>query len=121
MPPKKAKLRQKAARPARVTRVIMACGLCDADERTTEIVSGLCRECLAEIEAEGPVVVRGAVPETFLPGRRGGGVPGPRTEDLPEPSTESLPSRRTGTLPGADEVIDVTDRVDALRRAAGLR
>ncbi|MEV6480891.1 hypothetical protein [Streptomyces sp. NPDC051576] len=121
LPPKKAKLRQKAARPARVTRVIMACGLCDADERTTEIVSGLCRECLAEIEAEGPVVVRGAVPETFLPGRRGGGVPGPRTEDLPEPSTESLPSRRTGTLPGADEVIDVTDRVDALRRAAGLR
>ncbi|MGQ4388968.1 hypothetical protein [Streptomyces sp. SAS_270] len=97
MPPKKAKVRQKAARRAQVSRVIMACGLCDADERTTEIVSGLCRECLAEIEAEGPVRVYGAVPETFLPGPRVNG------------------------LPGADEVIDVTDRVNALRRAAGLR
>ncbi|MFF7644280.1 hypothetical protein [Streptomyces canus] len=29
--------------------------------------------------------------------------------------------RAGGGLPGADEVIDVTDRVDALRRAAGLR
>ncbi|MBG0853583.1 hypothetical protein I2W78_17455 [Streptomyces spinoverrucosus] len=95
MPPKKAKVRQKAARRAQVTRVIMACGLCDADERTTEIVSGLCRECLAEIEAEGPVY--GYVPETFLPGPRDGGGP-----------------------PGADEVIDVTDRVNALRRAARL-
>ncbi|MCT7351263.1 hypothetical protein N4P33_03640 [Streptomyces sp. 15-116A] len=97
MPPKKAKIRQKAVRRARVTRVIMACGLCDADERTTEIVSGLCRECLDAIEAEGPVY--GYVPDTFLPGPRepGGGLP-----------------------PGADEVIDVTDRVNALREAAGL-
>ncbi|MDF3141442.1 MULTISPECIES: hypothetical protein [unclassified Streptomyces] len=95
MPPKKAKVRQKAARRARVTRVITACGLCDADERTTEIVSGLCRECLAEIEAEG--LGYGPVPDTFLPGPRDG-----------------------GGLPGADEVIDVTERVDALRRAAGL-
>ncbi|WP_037885626.1 hypothetical protein [Streptomyces sp. NRRL S-646] len=98
MPPKKAKIRQKAARRAHVSRVIMACGLCDADERTTKIVSGLCEECLAEIEAEGPVHGYGAVPETFLPGPRDG----------------------RGGLPGADEVIDVTDRVDALRRAAGL-
>ncbi|MGW1807416.1 hypothetical protein [Streptomyces sp. NPDC002078] len=96
LPPKKAKVRQKAVRRARVTRVIMACGLCDADERTTEIVGGLCRECLAEIEAEGPVY--GAVPDTFLPG-----------------------PRARGALPGADEVIDVTERVEALRRAAGLR
>ncbi|MEU2281406.1 hypothetical protein ABZ614_05425 [Streptomyces sp. NPDC013178] len=95
MPPKKAKIRQKAARRARVTRVIMACGLCDADERTTEIVGGLCRECVALIEAEGPVY--GAVPDTFLPGPREG-----------------------GGLPGADEVIDVTERVQELRRAAGL-
>ncbi|WP_405556549.1 hypothetical protein OHV08_22260 [Streptomyces canus] len=94
MPPKKAKIRQKAARRARVTRVIMACGLCDADERTVEIVSGLCRECLELCEAEGPLYE--PVPETFLPGPRAVG------------------------LPGADEVIDVTDRVDALRRAAGL-
>jgi len=94
MPPKKAKLRQKAARRARVTRVIMACGLCDADERTVEIVNGLCRECLELCEVEGPLYE--PVPETFLPGPRSGG------------------------LPGADEVIDVTDRVEALRRAAGL-
>ncbi|NUP21063.1 MAG: hypothetical protein HOZ81_34340 [Streptomyces sp.] len=93
--PKKAKVRQKAARGARVSRVIMACGLCDADERTTEIVSGLCRECIELIEAEGPVY--GHVPDTFLPGPRDG-----------------------GGLPGVDEVIDVTERVDALRRAAGL-
>ncbi|GAB2863542.1 hypothetical protein GCM10027074_33500 [Streptomyces deserti] len=95
MPPKKAKVRQKAARRAQVTRVVMACGLCDADERTAQIVGGLCRECLAEIEAEGPV--HAYVPETFLPGPRDG-----------------------GGLPGADEVIDVTEKVNALRRAAGL-
>ncbi|KUO16937.1 hypothetical protein [Streptomyces dysideae] len=95
MPPKKATIRQKAARRARVTRVIMACGLCDADERTVEIVNGLCGECLALCEADGPVYE--PVPETFLPGPREG-----------------------GGLPGADEVIDVTDRVESLRRAAGL-
>jgi hypothetical protein len=75
--------------------VISVCGLCDADERTTEIVSGLCRECLALCELDGPVHT--PVPDTFLPAQRIGG------------------------LPGADEVVDVTDRVDALRRAAGLR
>ena len=91
MPPKKAKIRRKAAR---VTRVIMACGLCDADERTVEILNGLCGECLALCEQDGPVCE--PVPETFLPG-----------------------PRRGSSLPGADEVIDVTDRVDALRRAAG--
>nr|WP_223188591.1 hypothetical protein [Streptomyces sp. TRM68416] len=99
MPPKKAKIRQKAAQRARVTRVIMCCPVCERDERTTEIVNGLCRECLAEAEAEGPVVMYGHVPDTFLPGQRDGG----------------------GGLPGADEVIDVTDRVNELRRAAGLR
>ncbi|MPY64573.1 hypothetical protein FNH08_47695 [Streptomyces spongiae] len=94
MPPKKAKVRQKAGRRAVVSRVIMACGLCDADERTEKIVNGLCRECLALCELEGPVYE--PVPETFLPGPRGGG------------------------LPGADEVVDVTARVESLRRAAGL-
>ncbi len=94
--PKKAKLRQKAARRARVTRVIMACGLCDADERTAEIVHGLCPECLAEIEADGPMPVYTPVPDTFLPAPRAGG------------------------LPGADEVVDVTARVDELRRAGRL-
>ncbi|MFK0282491.1 hypothetical protein ACIQVL_18765 [Streptomyces sp. NPDC090499] len=98
MPPKrsKAKVRQKAARRAHVSRVIMACGLCDADERTTEIVSGLCRECLECVDEDE--YTDGYVPETFLPGPRG-----------------------SGCLPGADEVIDVTERVEALRRAAGLR
>ncbi|MEU1181276.1 hypothetical protein ABZ464_27245 [Streptomyces sp. NPDC005820] len=96
-PPKKAKAPQKAARRAQVTRVLMACGLCDADERTVEVRGGLCDECIALIEAEGPVC--GAVPDTFLPG--------PRREE-------------GGGLVGADEVIGVTERVDILRRAAGL-
>lgn len=95
MPPKKAKIRQKAARRARVSRVIMVCGLCDADERTVKIRGGLCEECLALIEAEGPAY--GFVPDTFLPAQRD-----------------------AGGLPGADEVIDVTEKVNALRRAAGL-
>ncbi|MER6673773.1 hypothetical protein [Streptomyces sp. NPDC000983] len=95
MPPKKAKIRQKAARRGRVDRVLMVCPLCDRDERTAEIVNGLCRECLAEIEAEGPVY--GYVPPTFLPGPRNGGGP-----------------------PGAEETVDVTERVNELRRAAGL-
>ncbi|WP_055524492.1 hypothetical protein [Streptomyces graminilatus] len=94
MPPKKTNPREQAGRRARVTRVINVCGLCDADERTTEIVSGLCRECLALCELDGPVNT--PVPETFLPGPR------------------------TGGLPGADEVIDITDRVDELRRAGRL-
>ncbi|WP_354431015.1 hypothetical protein [Streptomyces sp. FZ201] len=102
MPPKKAKIRQRTARRGRVTRVLMFCPLCDRDERTTEIVNGLCRDCLAEIEAEGPEP--GYVPPTFLPGPRAG-----------------------DSLPGVDEPldvtepIDVTERVEALRRAAGLR
>jgi hypothetical protein len=58
-------------------------------------VNGLCGECLALCELDGPVYE--PVPETFLPGPRPG-----------------------GGLPGADEVIDVTDRVEAIRRAAGL-
>ena len=67
------------------------------DERTVEIVNGLCRECLAECELDGPMPVYGFVPDTFLPGPRDG-----------------------GGLPGADEVVDVTARVEELRRAAGL-
>ncbi|MGW7422891.1 hypothetical protein ACWGJB_23070 [Streptomyces sp. NPDC054813] len=70
MPPKKAKVRQKAApRRARVTRVIMCCVTCDADELTTEIVNGLCPECRAEMEAEeAGEPPLGYVPDTFLPG-----------------------------------------------------
>lgn len=96
MRPKKARIRQKVGLRARIDRVIMACGLCDADERTVEIVNGLCRECLAECEKDGPMPVYVPVPDTFLPAPRVGG------------------------LPGADEVVDVTARVDELRRAAGL-
>ncbi|MGW0841092.1 hypothetical protein ACWD26_13150 [Streptomyces sp. NPDC002787] len=96
MRPKKARIRQKAGLRARIDRVIMACGLCDADERTVEIVNGLCRECLAECEKDGPMPVYVPIPDTFLP------------------------APRTGGLPGADEVVDVTARVDELRRAAGL-
>ncbi|MEV2197667.1 hypothetical protein AB0I02_42840 [Streptomyces phaeochromogenes] len=36
---------------AKVTRVIMACATCDADERTAKIVRGVCEDCRAE-EAE---------------------------------------------------------------------
>lgn len=96
MPPTKAKIRQRGGRRARVSRVIMACATCDADERTTEIIDGICRECHAEIEADeaaemdGPPV--GYVPETFL----------------------RDPADDTG-------VVDVTHWAAELRRAAGLR
>lgn len=72
MPPKKAKIRQKAApRRARVTRAVMACMSCDADERTTEIRGGMCSECRAEYEAavaaeEAGLLDAGYVPDTFL-------------------------------------------------------
>ncbi|MFE5597828.1 hypothetical protein ACFQ8O_01300 [Streptomyces coelicoflavus] len=72
MPPKKAKIRQKAApRRARVTRAVMACMDCDADERTTEIKGGMCPDCRAEFEAavaaeEAGLPAAGYVPDTFL-------------------------------------------------------
>ncbi|MDQ0992084.1 hypothetical protein [Streptomyces sp. V3I7] len=96
MPPTKAKIRQKAGRRARVSRVIMACVTCDADERTAEIIEGICRECHAEIEAEeaeeacGPPP--GYVPETFL----------------------RDPADDTG-------VVDVTHWAAEVRRVAGMR
>lgn len=93
MPPKKAKIRQKATRRARIDRVIMCCATCDADELTAKIVNGLCVECRAELEAEeaaGPLP--GYVPDTFL----------------------TAPPQDTG-------VVDVTRWADEVRRAAGLR
>lgn len=96
MRPAKARIRQKAGLRARIDKVIMICGMCHADERTVELVNGLCRDCLAECEREGPMPVYVPVPDTFLPAPRAGG------------------------LPGADEVVDVTARVEELRRAAGL-
>ncbi|MEV4042136.1 hypothetical protein [Streptomyces sp. NPDC049744] len=97
MPPKKAKIRQKAApRRARVTRAVMACMSCDADERTTEIRGGMCSDCRAEYEAavaaeEAGLLDVGYVPDTFL------------------------------AAPGAVyEVVDVPRRAAEVRAAAGL-
>ncbi|WP_430378874.1 hypothetical protein [Streptomyces sp. B1-3] len=70
MPPKKAKVRQRSALKARVDRVITACLTCDEDERTAEIVGGLCRECRVELDLETPDGQEiPVIPETFLPGQ----------------------------------------------------
>lgn len=68
MPPKKAKVRQKQRRVlGRVDRVIQVCGTCDADERTVEIVRGLCRECRVELGLDTPEGERvPQLPATFL-------------------------------------------------------
>ncbi|MER6071545.1 hypothetical protein ABT187_22380 [Streptomyces sp. NPDC001817] len=70
MPPKKAKVRQKKPRlRGRVDRVLLACITCEADERTTEIADGMCRECRVELELETPDGEPiPTVPETFLAG-----------------------------------------------------
>ncbi|MEU3843190.1 hypothetical protein AB0E88_24515 [Streptomyces sp. NPDC028635] len=93
MPPKKAKIRQKAARRARIDRVIMCCVTCDADELTAKIVDGLCLDCRAELETEEPAgPLPGYVPDTFL----------------------TTPAPDTG-------VVDVTRWAAEVRRAGGLR
>ncbi|MEU6290685.1 hypothetical protein [Streptomyces sp. NPDC046988] len=58
MPPK-----QRTPR-ARVTRVLMVCGICEQDERTVKLDRGVCEECLAAEDEpeEGPATV----PDTFL-------------------------------------------------------
>ncbi|WP_336605842.1 hypothetical protein [Streptomyces sp. BA2] len=93
MPPK-----PPAKTPARahVTRAIFVCGLCEEPETTTELVHGICADCRAECDAFEAEEARlgiqiGYVPDTFLPR--------PRT---------------------AAPVMDVTERVAELRRAAGL-
>ncbi|WP_328359928.1 hypothetical protein OG800_23640 [Streptomyces sp. NBC_00445] len=43
---------------ARVTRVIMACGTCDQDERTVKIVRGVCEDCRKEFD-ENPMTDEG--------------------------------------------------------------
>ncbi|WP_077796208.1 hypothetical protein [Streptomyces sp. JHA26] len=98
MPPKKAKIRQKAApRRARVTRAVICCMSCDADERTTRIVGGMCPDCLAEFEAAEAAEAAGEldagyVPDTFL------------------------------AVPDAVyEVVDVARRAAEVREAGGLR
>ncbi|MGP9020010.1 hypothetical protein ACT1U9_16625 [Streptomyces sp. BR1] len=67
MPPKKT---PKGKGRARVTRVIMACMLCDEDERTSPIIDGLCPECSREEEPEPVRPDRPRVPATFLPAHR---------------------------------------------------
>jgi hypothetical protein len=72
MPPSKARIRQKPApRRARVTRAVMACVTCDADERTVKIDRGMCPDCRAEYEADlaaeaAGTLDAGYVPDTFL-------------------------------------------------------
>ncbi|MGW1915618.1 hypothetical protein ACWCQS_34030 [Streptomyces sp. NPDC002076] len=80
MPPKKAKVRQKKAPlRARIDRVVRVCGTCDADERTSEIIQGLCRECRVELGLETPEGERiPQLPETFL------GRPLPSAEEVHE-------------------------------------
>jgi hypothetical protein len=43
---------QQREQRATVTRVIMACALCDQDERTVTIVRGVCEDCRKEVEAD---------------------------------------------------------------------
>ncbi|MGH1554744.1 hypothetical protein ACRAWF_30925 [Streptomyces sp. L7] len=52
MPPKKNDAAGTRPLRARVTRVLMACATCDADERTAKIISGICEECRAEPDLE---------------------------------------------------------------------
>ncbi|MGZ3116780.1 hypothetical protein [Streptomyces sp. H62] len=100
MPPKKLKIRQKAApRRARVTRAVICCMSCDADELTTTIKGGMCPDCYAEFEAAEAAEAAGAVepgyvPDTFL------------------------------AVPDADAVytwVDVPRRAAEVRAAGGLR
>ncbi|GAA4001882.1 hypothetical protein GCM10022384_55890 [Streptomyces marokkonensis] len=75
-PPKKVKIRRKAApRRARVTRAVICCMSCDADALTTKIEGGMCPDCRAEYEAavaaeEAGQLGPGYVPDTFRAGLR---------------------------------------------------
>ncbi|MEV8018815.1 hypothetical protein AB0O76_21235 [Streptomyces sp. NPDC086554] len=104
MPPKPpAKTRPRA----RVTRAVMICGLCEEPETSVQLINGICVECSAETEtepcdcehcrADAAADARRAIPNTFLARPR------------PAPESESEP-----------EVVDVTERIAELRRAAGL-
>lgn len=76
---------------ARVTRAVMVCPFCEEPETSVRLVNGICMECMPAEERTG------YVPDTFLARPR------------------QAPDRAAGP-----EVVDVTERVDALRRAAGL-
>ncbi|MFK4065199.1 hypothetical protein [Streptomyces sp. NPDC029674] len=76
---------------ARVTRAVMICPFCEEPETSVELVDGICLDCCPPEERSG------YVPDTFL----------------------ARPRPRPG--PAADDgVVDVTERVAELRRAAGL-
>ncbi|MCX4665519.1 hypothetical protein OG453_02330 [Streptomyces sp. NBC_01381] len=93
MPPKP---NPKTRARVHVTRAVMVCGFCEEPETTAELVHGICADCRAECDAFEAEEARlgiqiGYVPDTFLTR--------PRT---------------------AAPVMDVTERVAELRRAAGL-
>ncbi|MFF2849595.1 hypothetical protein ACFVT5_25150 [Streptomyces sp. NPDC058001] len=69
MPPKQTPA---AAEPQgeRVTRALMVCPLCDEDERTVNLVRGICEDCRAEFMSPERDVRPGHVPDTFRPARR---------------------------------------------------
>ncbi|EPH46314.1 hypothetical protein ABT390_13030 [Streptomyces aurantiacus] len=94
MPPKPPAKHRPAAR-ARVTRAVFVCGLCEEPETAVPLVNGLCAECRAGCGLDEPGPPPGCVPATFLPA-----------------------SRQTLQAEGP---VDVTERVEELRRAAGLR
>ncbi|MEU6822667.1 hypothetical protein ABZ921_18730 [Streptomyces atriruber] len=75
----------------RVTRAVMICPFCEEPDTSVELINGICTDCCPREERSG------YVPDTFL------ARPRPR----PRPARD-------------DDVVDVTERVAALRRAAGL-
>ncbi|MFD4634140.1 hypothetical protein ACFVYR_28700 [Streptomyces sp. NPDC058284] len=90
MPPK----RQAPAKArGRVTRAVMICPFCEEPETSVELVNGICMDCCPPEERSG------YVPDTFLAR--------PPIPPRPHPA-------------GYDDVVDVTERVAELRRAAGL-
>ncbi|MFI1681849.1 hypothetical protein [Streptomyces sp. NPDC020607] len=91
MPPK----RQAPAKArARVTRAVMICPFCEEPDTSVELINGICTECCPPEERSG------YVPDTFL-------------ARPPRP-------RPAGDDAGHDTVVDVTEKVAELRRAAGL-
>ncbi|MFJ9250935.1 hypothetical protein [Streptomyces sp. NPDC101776] len=59
MPPKKNDAAETRPLRARVTRVLMACATCDADERTAKIINGICEECRAEPDLSEEEIKKG--------------------------------------------------------------
>ncbi|MFH8608782.1 hypothetical protein ACH4D5_15015 [Streptomyces sp. NPDC018029] len=102
MPPK----RQAPAKArARVTRAVMICPFCEEPETSVELVDGICTDCCPQEERSG------YIPDTFLA----------RPSSPSSPSIPSSAPRPPRPRPaGYDDVVDVTERVAELRRAAGL-